>query len=446
MSMYTTEVRFICESLAGHFQQEGFNSMTETIQTAAPQIFDPNIPFFDEDYRLPLETKILRHYYLREICCETVGMWKHYLNSRMMDIMPYYNQLYVSQLLKFNPFWNTDLMTKHNKDINGETSSESNSTETSGSKTTYEETKNTGNTDDSTKTTGTTDKETSTETTANDLETTTTKGATNESEKSSLNKHIDDNSKSETTNYGKVDTSVKTGNHEVTKGGSVYQIENGEVQEHNTTENGLSKDTTDAYSDTPQGKLTNVSENAYLTNYRAVGETDEGKAEEYKYKTFKDHETETKYDDATEKTAYNNEKNESTLSGSDTTGTKIDNTITDDYGEKVTGSNNETDITKEGGTVTTNGEVNSEGSKSEIYHDENSGTVLDKYNKNVDGSVIGNILGTGTSSTTEEYTEHIIGKRGGVGYSSMLLEFRKTFLNIDKMIIDELMDLFFGLW
>ena len=47
---------------------------------------------------------------------------------------------------------------------------------------------------------------------------------------------------------------------------------------------------------------------------------------------------------------------------------------------------------------------------------------------------------------TEDYIERIVGKRSGVSYSNLLTEFRKTFLNIDAMVIEELKDLFFGLW
>ena len=52
----------------------------------------------------------------------------------------------------------------------------------------------------------------------------------------------------------------------------------------------------------------------------------------------------------------------------------------------------------------------------------------------------------GTYSNTEQYLEHIVGKQGSSSYSRMLKEYRDTFLNIDKMIIDDLADLFFNLW
>ena len=67
-------------------------------------------PIFDENYRETLDTKILKHYYTREIGFETVGLWKFKLNTKMNEIMDYYNQLYESALLEFNPFDNTNLL------------------------------------------------------------------------------------------------------------------------------------------------------------------------------------------------------------------------------------------------------------------------------------------------------------------------------------------------
>ena len=51
-----------------------------------------------------------------------------------------------------------------------------------------------------------------------------------------------------------------------------------------------------------------------------------------------------------------------------------------------------------------------------------------------------------TIRSTDEYIENIKGKRSGVLYSEMLTKLRETFLNIDMMIINDLDDLFFGLW
>lgn len=117
MSKYTTEVRFICEHYAGLEESKGYGNIAEIIQDAIPKVFDFDYPIFDESYRNVLETKILKHYYLREICTETVGIWKHFLNTRLNEIMPYYNKLYNSELIEFNPLYDVDLTTDHNRDL-----------------------------------------------------------------------------------------------------------------------------------------------------------------------------------------------------------------------------------------------------------------------------------------------------------------------------------------
>lgn len=116
MSKYTTELRFICENYARLSESQGGNKVNEIINKALPKIFDFDYPIFDENYRSELEKKIIRHYYTREICCETVGRWKLFLEDKLNIIMPYYNQLYNSALLEIKPLITTDITT--NRTIN----------------------------------------------------------------------------------------------------------------------------------------------------------------------------------------------------------------------------------------------------------------------------------------------------------------------------------------
>lgn len=113
MSKYTTEVRFICETAAGYSESQGYNNIESILSASAPKIFNFDFPIFDENYRLALEKKILRHFYVREIGFETVGLWKYWLNVKLNEIMPYYNQLYESALLEFNPLYDVDMTTDH---------------------------------------------------------------------------------------------------------------------------------------------------------------------------------------------------------------------------------------------------------------------------------------------------------------------------------------------
>lgn len=279
MSKYTTEVRFICENKSGLEISGGSGDVDSIIANSWNKIFTSKAPFFDEEYRSILCQKILKHYYLREICCETVGIWTLWMNTRLEEIMPYYNQLYDSAKIKFNPMHNVDLTSKHERNVEG-TSKE-----------------------DGTRTDNTTGKRT------------------------------------------------LTGNRDT---------DNTSVGTRNTT-NSSDETKRDLYSDTPQGAITGLENENYLTNARKITDNVNGTGNE---------ETNT-----TEKSGTDYSETE------DTTG-KIDG-------------------------VTSN---------------------------------------TGKTNTTEDYLETIIGKQGTESFSSLLNEFRETFLNIDMQVIEEFNDLFFGLW
>lgn len=112
MAKYTTEIRSICEHYAGLTESTGFEDVDEIIEKARRKIFQ-NYPIFNENHRAELEHKILKHYYMREIGFETVGLFKLFLNERMAEIMPYYNKLYESETFEFDPFKNIDVWNTH---------------------------------------------------------------------------------------------------------------------------------------------------------------------------------------------------------------------------------------------------------------------------------------------------------------------------------------------
>ena len=108
MSKYTTTIRNICFKLTGLSELQG-NTIQEIVTAAFPLIFESQIPFFNEEYRTTLFSKILRHFYMREIGYETYGIWKLQINNKLYEIMPYYNQLYSSAELEFEPLGNYNL-------------------------------------------------------------------------------------------------------------------------------------------------------------------------------------------------------------------------------------------------------------------------------------------------------------------------------------------------
>lgn len=251
MSKYTTEVRFICENAAGFTESQDYSHIEQVIAGSLSEVFDFTFPIFDENYRTVLETKILRHYYTREIGLETVALWKHFLCMRLNEIMPYYNKLYQSELLEFNPLYNVKYDSSHQGNASG------------------------------------------------------------------TNRDTDTGTMSE------------------------------DISDSRNRENEYEDNTLDKFSDTPQGGLSGVVNDNYLTTARKV---------------------------------------ESDGSGSE------DETYTRDRDVSTSNTKN------------------------------------------------------GTFSNTDAYLRHVEGNNGAKSFSELLVQYRETFMNIDMMIINDLNDLFMGVW
>lgn len=132
MSKYTTEVRYICENYAGEPESVGADQVDYVIMKAWSKVFGTRATFWEESYRPVLCSKILKHYYLREIGAETVGIWKLWMNTRLEEIMPYYNQLYKSAQLEFDPLKDVDYSRIYTRDTTG---SSEDSSKTTGNRT-----------------------------------------------------------------------------------------------------------------------------------------------------------------------------------------------------------------------------------------------------------------------------------------------------------------------
>lgn len=344
MSKYTTEVRFICESLARPgVNVENGSTVDDIISTSWNKIFTTDVHFFDEEYREPLCRKILKHYYLREIGAETVGIWKLWMNTKLEEIMPYYNLLYNSAKMQFDPFKDVNVSRQHDRNVKGTQTN-------SGNVNTVSMEKVTGSV------TGQKD--------VNDNNTETKKGT--KSTTTTTSDHTEENGSGNTS-----DDSTTT---------------------RSTTTNG-DKIKRDLYSETPQGALTGVENETYLTNARKV--TD---------------------------------------------------------GEKVTATGNDGIVAK--GTSQFAHTVQIDGNGSEgvdtsenntdlrILREETSTTTKQDTSSNSTQDM----TNSGNTTSTEDYIETVTGKQGSQSYSKLLQEFRETFLNIDMMVIEEFSDLFMLLW
>lgn len=111
MAKYTTQIRSICENYASTDPGVDLSSYSQVIQAAIPKVFDFSFPIFNEQYRHVLQTKILKHFYTWEIGEETVGLWKLRLDTKLNEIMPYYNKLYLAAELVVDPFLDADYTT-----------------------------------------------------------------------------------------------------------------------------------------------------------------------------------------------------------------------------------------------------------------------------------------------------------------------------------------------
>lgn len=74
-----------------------------------------------------LASKIIDHYYMREIGYETIGLFKHYAKVYMQEIMERYLPLIYTNSIEYNPLVNVDYTETFTRNINGSGESESSS-------------------------------------------------------------------------------------------------------------------------------------------------------------------------------------------------------------------------------------------------------------------------------------------------------------------------------
>lgn len=111
MASYTLELRELIEQ-ATQFEEL---SHTERIKKGRPILFNFPYPIFDENYRNVFETNFIRNFYMREIGFETEGLFKFRLETWLNINMPYFNKMFESEQLKYNPLTNVDNRQDHNK-------------------------------------------------------------------------------------------------------------------------------------------------------------------------------------------------------------------------------------------------------------------------------------------------------------------------------------------
>lgn len=127
MSSFTTQIRYICESLAGYDASKRYMSIDDIIDKSWNKIFPPSFVTFTPEYRPVLAKKILKHYYTREIGSETFGLFQLRLDAKLSVIMPYYNKLYKAFEKDYDILSDTDVIITHNKENSGDNNANSRS-------------------------------------------------------------------------------------------------------------------------------------------------------------------------------------------------------------------------------------------------------------------------------------------------------------------------------
>lgn len=322
-------------------------------------------PIFNEDYRDYLNNKILRHYYFREIGAETPDRFNFYLETRMNEIMPYYNKLYESELIKFNPL-DTD---SHEEKIYHDAATERELGEEAGNQ--FAET--TGD-----RYSGITQSDNSVSVESTSEQTGTSGDTTTE--------NID--SKSTTTNDLQTETETNThGTGETNTNGSEYEV----------------------FSDLPQNQL-NVS--------TTIG--DNGSAT-YAVDGF-----------ATTTTGKNSVQHSTTETSEDGTTTSTNTGTVDVVGNS--------ELTRK-----TDGTTSATGKQSQSTTNATTNKDDNQRNINKNSTNYNNRLQNEKELKNESNIRYLTG-RSGQSPSKLLQDLRDTFLNIDMMVINELNDLFMGVF
>jgi len=96
-------------------QFESGLSVSERIEKGRKLLFDFKYPIFDEAYRNVFETHFIRHFYMREIGFETEGLFKFQLETWLNIHMPYFNKLFESELIEYDPLINAKMDVSHTK-------------------------------------------------------------------------------------------------------------------------------------------------------------------------------------------------------------------------------------------------------------------------------------------------------------------------------------------
>lgn len=462
---------------------ENYAPTLEQLVQSGFQPFDDTWNTYIPEHKAVLCNKIMRAYWYYQIGQETPDRFKHYLNQTLEEVMPYYNQMYASELIKINPILNQVLTTKGTtltdlaKIANTSTSEVSrairdfaNSSKdigvAKGNLAGAYSTQSERDISEQYEKEGTDDKTTdrTQDTTHNEDETTNTvsKETTDQgtTENQTYEATITEDNKIDTTRTEN-ETDERTINRTLneTKNESMHDAGSGTSETTETMTQTV--DGQKLYSDTPQKNLSTDSiRSDYLTNATFTSEDTDRNTTTNTSNSYEEDKTTDTTTEQTENTTDNTtvEKNitdnqtqdmsKTEESTRDTTGT-LDKTVdtTTDVTRNLKTTTNETENIKEDEDWTERGSSKRDDDFTE-QKGTNEDTRQDTVGAHFDDGSSDETRSTGgveeTKENTKQNEDSTVTMQGytNVSASSLLQAFRDTFLNVDRMIIEEVRSCF----
>lgn len=131
MATYTIELRKICDIFGREEVESWFKNYNLEDYLTPTQI--EQITKFNVWSKDRLASKIVDHYYMREIGYETPALFKHFANVFMKEIMERELPKIYSNFLEYDPLSNVDFTEEYTREIQGNNSNQGTSSSTSSS-------------------------------------------------------------------------------------------------------------------------------------------------------------------------------------------------------------------------------------------------------------------------------------------------------------------------
>ena len=390
MATYTMPLKVIIEQPT---QNRNDLTLKQRLEVGRVNLFkDIDYPIFNENYRSEFETKFIRYFYNKEIGFETESLFKFELETWLQINMPYYNQLFESELLEYDPL--TNIAMQFDQDLKQDTTldttkdSQEDSTSNSVTQSSFEHD---------------TQRDTTTDTTTNRTQNTKTDTTTDVTGHSETNSTQDSNTTSTTDTTSNSDTHTQS----------------------DTTQDAFNRKID---SDTPDNRL-------HLSSNEGSGVIE-----------YANNISET-LDKSTGNTTTNTNTTDKSNSNTNTTDKTTSNSVTNtsENSAEHSSTNTNQDSTEKTDTHT-NQDVTENTVSNSVTDDTTKQTGWDISETNAKGQIIGNIVGHDVGNKLENLYNERYGKDGSITYQQMIQELRGTFLRIERQIFKEMSELFMLLY